>query len=141
LAYTVQASITQSASEEPGTFVCILGTDERQFARVKELLRAELRRIREEPISDGEVDDVKSYLLGNLPFRFTTNLAFTAEMIEIERFSLGWDYFDQYRQRIASVTSEQVQEMAIKYIHPDRMILVAAGPLDEKGRPIEAAGP
>ena len=36
LAYTVTANITSSASEEPGLFTCYIGTEAKNFARVKE---------------------------------------------------------------------------------------------------------
>src|SRR5213079_129676 len=49
LAYTVSANITSSANEEPGMFTCYIGTDPKNFERVKKSFLQEIKRIRAEP--------------------------------------------------------------------------------------------
>ena len=46
LAYTVSANITSSAGIEPGTFSCYIGTEAKNFDRVKKEFLEELNRIR-----------------------------------------------------------------------------------------------
>jgi zinc protease len=140
LAYTVNANITSSAAEEPGVFSCFIGTYPDKFLDVKKLLLQEIDRIRTEKPSDTEVAEAKKYLLGSLPFRLATNENLGDQMITIERFGLGWDYLDKFPAKIASVTPEDVQEVARKYLDPKKMILVAAGPIDEKGQPVKEDG-
>jgi zinc protease len=134
LAYTVNANISSSASEEPGVFTCYVGTDPKNFARVKAIFLEELNRIREQPPKPEEVEDAKKYLLGSLPFQFTTNSRVAGELLFIERYHLGFDYFSKYRQAVAAVTPADVQAVAQKYLNPKRMVLVAAGPLDANGK-------
>jgi zinc protease len=137
LAYTVNANISSSASEEPGTFTCYIGTDPENFDRVKKEFLEELKRIREEKPKPEEVEDAKQYLLGSLPFHFTTNNAIAGQLLGIERFGLGFDYLQQYKKAVAAVTPEDVQAMARKYIDPERLVLVAAGALDKDGKPLK----
>ncbi len=139
LAYTVQANISSSASEEPGVFTCYVGTDPKNFARVKAMFLEELNRIRNEPPKPEEVEDAKKYLLGSLPFQFTTNNRVAGELLFIERYHLGFDYFSKYRQAVAAVTPADVQAVARKYLDPQRMVLVAAGPLDANGQVLKRA--
>ena len=73
LAYTVQANISDSASTEPGAFRCYIGTDPKNYLRVKKEFLEEINRIRDEKPTKEEVEDAKQYLLGSLPFNFTTN--------------------------------------------------------------------
>lgn len=137
LAYTVTANITSSAGEEPGTFSCYIGVEAKNMDRAKKEFLEELDRIRREPPTEKEVADVKKYLLGSLPFEFTTNEAIAGRLLYVERFHLGFDYLADYRKAVAAVTPEDVQEVAHKYIDPEHMYLVAAGAIDSKGKPLD----
>ena len=81
LAYTVSANVAGSASEEPGVFRCYIGTDPQNFERVKKEFLEELKRIRDEKPNPEEVEDAKRYLLGSLPFHFTTNNAIVTSQV------------------------------------------------------------
>jgi zinc protease len=139
LAYTVNARITESASEEPGLFTCYIGTRPGNFERVKGTFLEELARIREEKPTLEEVEDAKKYLLGSLPFELTTNQLVAAHLVAAERYHLGLGYLDDYRKAVAAVTPADVQEVARKYLDPRRMVLVAVGAIDAKGKALEAA--
>jgi len=137
LAYTVSATITASAGLEQGTFVCYIGTDNDQFARVKELIVEELRRIRDTRPTAEEVEDVKAYLLGSQLLRFGTTQGIAGQLVALERFGLGLDALEVFRKQVAAVTAEDVQAVARKYIDPERLVVVAAGAVDEQGRPLQ----
>jgi zinc protease len=127
LAYTVQANITSTADREPGAFTCYIGTEPKNFERVKKEFLEEINRIRDQKATNEEVEDAKQYLLGNLPFNFTTNGDVAAQLLNIERNSLGVTFLEDYRKAVAAVTPEDVQAVAKKYLDPTRMALVAAG--------------
>jgi zinc protease len=141
LGYTVSATITDSASEEPGLFTCYIGTMPGALGRVKKIFLEELARIRDEKPSTQEVEDAKKYLLGSLPFKFTTNERIAAILLAVERYHLGFDYVEHYRKAVAAVTPEDVQEVARRYLDPKHMVLVAAGSVDQNGRPLEKLPP
>jgi zinc protease len=134
LAYTVSATITSSASEEPGLFTCYIGTEPKNFARVKQTFLEELTRLRTALPTKSEVEDAKKYLLGSLPFQLTTNSRVAGHLLAIERYQLGFDYFEKYQQAVAAVTPNDVKAMAEQYLDPKRMVLVAAGPLNAGGK-------
>jgi zinc protease len=136
LAYTVSASITNSAGEEPGLFTCYIGTAPDFLPRVKQLFGEELARIRAEKPADQEVEDAKKYLLGSLPFQLTTNERIASMLLTIERYRLGLDYLDEYKKAVAAVTADDVHAVAQKYIDPEHMILVVAGAVDKTGKPL-----
>jgi zinc protease len=133
LAYTVSANITSGASEEPGLFTCYIGTEPRNFARVKKTFLEELNRLRETEPTLSEVEDAKKYLLGSLPFQLTTNARIARQLLSIERYSLGFDYFERYQEAVAAVTPADVKRVAEQYLDPQRMVVVAAGPLGPDG--------
>jgi zinc protease len=140
LAYTVTANITSSADREPGTFTFYIGTDTKNFARVKKEFLEELGRLRDEKPAEQEVADVKAYLLGNLLLQFTTNAGIAAQLLTIERHQLGFQFLEDYRQAVAAVTPEDVQAVARKYLDPQRLVIVAAGAIDPTGEPVQKIG-
>jgi zinc protease len=141
LAYTVSANITNSADVQPGVFTCYIGTDKEKFARVKREFLEELNRIRDKPPSAQEVSDAKAYLLGNLLLQFTTDAGIAGQLLQIERHQLGFDYLEKYKAAVAAVTPADVQAVARKYIDPQRMALIAAGPIDAQGKPLPTLAP
>jgi zinc protease len=136
LAYSVSASITSTAGEEPGTFTCYISTFPDKFAAVKDGFRKELRRIRAEPPTATEVEDAKKYLLGSVAFKFTTNDAVASQLLLAERHHLGFGYIDDYKSAVAAVTQADVLAVARKYLDPERMVLVAAGAVTADGKPL-----
>jgi zinc protease len=137
LAYTVSATVAASADREPGLFTCYIGTDRENFARVKAEFLQELNRIRDQKPGAREVEDAKSYLLGSLLLQFTTDAGIAGQLLSIERHHLGPHYLEDYRKAVSAVTPEDVQAVARKYLDPRRMVLVAAGPVDAQGKPLE----
>jgi zinc protease len=136
LAYSVSATITGNAAEVVGTFAGSIGTFPDKFEAVKAGFLKEINRIRDEAPTAEEVQDAKTYLLGSLPFHYVSNAGIAEQLLQIERFGLGFDYLANFRQEIAAVSAADVQAVARKHLHPDRLALVASGPVDEQGRPL-----
>jgi zinc protease len=135
LAYTVTGAITRSADLEPGAFTCYIGTDNDNFELVKKEFLEELNRIRDEAPKPQEVEDAKTYLVGNLAMRFTNSAEVAGQILYVERHHLGTNYLSDYRKAVMAVTPEDVQAVAKKYLDPEHMLLVAAGAVDAKGKP------
>jgi len=76
----------------------------RQFQPVKDGFLKEIRRIRDEAPTAEEVEDAKTYLLGSQPFHYTSNNAIAEQLLQIERFGLGFDYQDAFRKAVSAVT-------------------------------------
>ena len=52
------------------------------------------------------------------------------------------DYYDRsLQQRIRGVDVDQVQSLAVKHLHPERMAVVTVGPADELAPQLERFGP
>ncbi len=136
LAYSVSATITGNAADVIGTFTGSIGTYPDKFVPVKDGFLKEINRIRDEPPTAEEVEDAKTYLLGSLPFHYTSNGSLAEQLLQIERFGLGLDYPATFRMAVAAVTPADVQAVARKHLHPDRLALVAAGPVTAEGKPL-----
>jgi zinc protease len=136
LAYTVNAQICSTASDQPGTFIGYIGTHRDKYADAKDGFLKEIRKIREEAPTEQEVEDAKKYLLGSLPFRITTNEGVAAELLVAERYKLGFDYLEKYREKVQGITPADVLAAAKKYLDPKKLTLIAVGPIDKDGKPL-----
>lgn len=87
----------------------------------------ELSRIRNEPVSEKEIADAKSYLTGVFPLRLETQEGLVDQLLQIKMFGLPQDYLETYRREIQAVTIEQVQEVAKKYVKPDEAAIIIVG--------------
>jgi zinc protease len=127
LCYAVSAGITPSAGEEPGTFTAYIGTSPEHRQMAVDGFLAEIRRIRSEPPSAQELQDVKDYLTGSFVFALERNSNLAAYAIRARRFALGFDFLQRYPDLVRAITAEQVREAAERHLHPERLAVVSAG--------------
>ena len=125
--YTYGAYSSLDARRTAGTF---RSTAEVRTAVTGDSLKEffyELDRIRNEPVSEKEIADAKSYLTGVFPLRLETQEGLVDQLLQIKMFGLPEDYLETYRSRIQAVTIEQVQDVARKYVKPDEAAIVIVG--------------
>lgn len=94
----------------------------------------ELRGILQ-PVSDEELDRAKNYLALGYPDNFSSVGQIAQMLSELVIFNLPDDYFNRYVERVMKVTKEDVQNVARKYIDPEKIAIVVVGDrkLVEKG--------
>jgi predicted Zn-dependent peptidase len=88
----------------------------------------ELRGIRE-PVPPAELEKAKKYLQLQLPALFEVPADIAARLVPIALYNLPLDYFATYSQKIAAVTTADVQRVARQYVRPDQMNIVIVGDL------------
>lgn len=91
----------------------------------------ELERIRDEQVGADELQDAKNFLMGVFPIRAETQEGLTNLIVAQKLYDLPDDYLQTYRDNINAVTIEDVQRVAQKYIHPDKIALVIVGDAEE----------
>jgi predicted Zn-dependent peptidase len=91
----------------------------------------ELNRIRDEKVSETELNDAKAFLTGVFPIRAETQEGLTSLIVSQKLYNLPDDYLQTYRDNINAVTIEDVEKAAQKYIQPDRMAIVIVGDGEE----------
>ena len=109
---------------ERGTFQVGLQTkNETAGPAVEEVLR-EIRRIRDQGVTDQELADAKAYLTGSFPLRLDTNAKLAGLISTVEYYKIGLDYADRYPALIEAVSKEEVLRVARAYLRPDEYVLV-----------------
>jgi predicted Zn-dependent peptidase len=87
----------------------------------------EITRFRQSPVTDEELADTKSSLIGKLPTHFETNEAVAGTLAELTRNGLPLDYYARFAQQVNAVTAAEVQRVAQKYLQPDKAQVVVVG--------------
>jgi predicted Zn-dependent peptidase len=84
------------------------------YASVKEILK-EIEKITKEKIPSSEIEQAKSYLIGNFPLQIQTFDKLSSRVSEIKALDLGEEHWSKYYENIMLVNSERVFETARKY--------------------------
>lgn len=112
----------------PGPWRVVAGVNPDNVEQAITSVRAEIRRICEEPVGEGELDDNKAFITGSLPLQLETNGGVARSILNMERYGLGLDYLQRYAGLIGEITAEQVQAVAQRWLDPDAYALAVAGP-------------
>ncbi len=101
----------------------VLTTNE-NVDKVVELLKSEITRIQQEPVSDQELTDIKTYLKGNQKDDLQTNSALNFMVSLDELYGLGYNLYKDYDRNIDAVTKEDVNRLAKTYLDLNKYVLV-----------------
>lgn len=109
-------------------------------AAAREIL-FELNRIREEEVTERELDEARSYIAGVFPYTLQTIGDLTKRLETLTLYDLPDDYFNRYLAEIRAVSRPEIRSAAQRFLHPERCAIVAVGPADELARQLEGLGP
>lgn len=125
LAYGIMSHYDARAM--PGSFWINLQTRTETTNQAISGVLAEMKAIREAPVSDQELADAKAFLMGSFPLRLDSTSKLTQVLAQVEFFGLGFAYFSQYPKWIERVTKEDVQRVAKQYLDPQHYALIVVG--------------
>lgn len=125
LAYSVYSYF--GAEKSHGTFQFVMQTKNDSAGEAIGLAREEIRRMREELVSESELSDAKNYLTGSFPLRFDTNRKVAGFLGQVEYYELGLDYPKQYSDLIGKISRADVQRVARQHLIPEKLLTVIVG--------------
>ncbi|NLG28177.1 MAG: insulinase family protein, partial [Chloroflexi bacterium] len=127
LAYYASSALQTGHGPQP--WVLYAGVNPANVDRAVAAMLEEVRRLRDEPVTDQELDDSRTYLTGALPLRLETNDEIAGFVLSLEEFGLGLDYVQRYPDIVYGVTKEDIQRVARRYLTLDQYVLAVAGTL------------
>ncbi len=95
-------------------------------ASLKEIL-GEIKRLQGEAPSEKELKGIQNYLAGTFVLQNSSRAGIIAQLAFVDLHGLPADYLNTYVSRVYAVTPAQVQQMAAKYIQPDKATIVVVG--------------
>jgi zinc protease len=117
-----------SGGSGPGPWRIVAGVNPADVDRALDSVRTEIRRICEEPVGAEELADSQAFLTGSMPLHLETNGGVASAILTMERYRLGLDYLQRYRDLIDNITPERVQAAAERWLDPDAYAAAIAGP-------------
>lgn len=87
----------------------------------------ELHRIRDEAVSERELEDAKNFLTGVFPIRAETQEGLTNLIVNQQLYDLPGDYLLTYRDHVSAVSVDDVRRAALEYIKPESLSIVMVG--------------
>ena len=88
----------------------------------------ELKRVKEEGLTEEEVERAKRYLIGNFEIGLQTNSAQANHICLDELYGLGFDHYQKYPQEIQKVRKEDVHKVAKQYFNLESYAIAIIGP-------------
>jgi zinc protease len=111
----------------PGTFSGFVQTKSETVGYAISLILAEINRIRKELVSDAEMETAINYYLESFPSSFESAQSTQSTFANLEMTGKPMDYYKTYRDKISAVTKAKVLEVAQKYLHPEKMVILIVG--------------
>jgi zinc protease len=113
--------------KEGGLFEVTVQTKSESANTVISVIDEQLKKMRAEKITDQELEDAKAYLTGSFPRKLDTNRKIATFLAGLEFYGLGLDYVEKYPFFIKSLTSDDVQRVAKKYLDAVDLVTVVVG--------------
>lgn len=113
--------------------------NEKTDSAVGEFL-SEFTRIRTEPLNDTEVLNMKNYLSGSFARSLENPATIANFALNIARYHLPQNYYQEYLKNLAAVTPSRAQAMAKQYVLPDQMIVVIVGNANQIAQGLDKYG-
>lgn len=111
----------------PGSFWINLQTRTEATNQAITGVLSEIKAMRDNPVSDQELSEAKTFLMGSFPLRLDSTAKLAQVLAQVEFYGLGFEYFSQYPKWIERVTKDDVQRVARQYLDPHRYALVVVG--------------
>jgi len=115
----------------PAPWTAHLGVNPARLDFAVDVVLSELRRLASEPVPAAELEALQDFLAGYPAVQNEAPERIAARMAEMERFGLGLDWVERYPREVAALTGEKLQEVAARYLRPDRLTIVTVGPAPE----------
>jgi zinc protease len=125
--YTYGAGSTFVFHRQPGPFIAFSDVRTDVTAPATTEIFNELRRMRNTQMTPEEMKLSKDSITRSMPGRFERGTEEAGTFAELFIYDLPLDYFSKLPEAVDAVTPEQAQAMAQKYIHPEKIVVLAVG--------------
>jgi zinc protease len=126
LAYSAGSAISFGAFY-PGRFRASFQSKSESVALATRLVLEEIRKIREAPVTDEELDTIKRSLIETFPSNFASKAQAMGIFATDEYTKRDPAFWATYRDRIKAVTAADVQRVARQHLVPEKLIVLVVG--------------
>jgi len=140
LAYAVGGGVG-SEFDHPGVLRLFMGTKSATTAAAIDAFNEELNALKTDPVTPQELTRAKEAILNSFVFRFDAKEKVLRERMGYEFYGYPADFLERYRAGIEKVTQQDVERVAQKYVHKDRLAVLVVGKASDFEKPLSTFGP
>jgi len=129
LAYSVRSTI-QPRVTYPGDFRAGFESKNATVALATKIVMDEIRRIREELVSEDEIETARRGLVETFPRQFESKPAMLQVFVNDEWTKRPADFWKTFRTKLEAVTAADLQRVAKKHLDPEAMAIIVVGDWD-----------
>jgi zinc protease len=126
LAYSVFSTLVPL--EHAALFMTGTATRADRTGQTLDVLQSEIRRLAEDGPTEEELAKSKSFLTGSYALSFDTSSKIAAQLVQIQRESLGIDYIDKRNSLVQAVTMADVKRVARRLLDAGMLVTVVGRP-------------
>jgi zinc protease len=130
LAYAVGGSYGYSW-DHPGEFHAMVLTKSASTVDATKAALAEINGLTTKPFTEEELARAKDNILNSFLFRYDTREKVLAERVRLEFYGYPADYLETYKAALEKVTIADLDRVAKKYVHPDKLAVLVVGNVPE----------
>ena len=126
LAYSVGSGLGADLAS-PGMFQVRCGTKSETTAQAIRACIAEVRRMKDTPVTEAELKRAKDGLLNSHVFNFANKGGVVTRQMNYVRWGYPPDFIERFPQEVAKVSIADVQRVASGFLQPDNLALLVVG--------------
>jgi len=136
LAYSAGSS-SGIARSYPGVFRASFQSKSSTCSRAAQLTTELIRKLISEGVEEDELTTSKNSFIQTFPNWFRTPIQTVSLYGQDELIARPHEYWTTYREKVSEVTHDTVKAAAQEHIHPDQLVVLVVGNIDEilKGHP------
>ncbi len=139
LAYGVGGGVG-TAFDHPGLVRFSMETKSGSTGTAIDALRQQIQQLVKGGVTVQEVKRAKDTILNSFIFQFDSKEKVLAEQIRYEFYGYPSDFLERFRAGLEKVTPADVERVARKYVHPDRLSILVVGNEKEFDRNLNTFG-
>ena len=101
----------------------------KSIQELEKAILTELKSLRDSPVSEGELQRVKAQVLASHTYQRDSVFYQAMQLGTVEAAGIGWQKLTEYVDKVSSITAEDVQKIAGKYLNEDHMTIGYLEPL------------
>jgi predicted Zn-dependent peptidase len=126
LAYSVGSQFG-TGSRDLGTFGASCQTKTETTHKAMAEMLNEIKKIREAPVTEDELQGAKDSYINRFVFQFTSASAVVGQLMGLDYFNRDKDFYKNYLDNVRKVTIADIQRVAKTYLKPENLTMVVVG--------------
>jgi len=126
LAYVVRSSY--ETYKLAGNFMIYIATAPTNIDTCLKGFNEEIEKIKSAPVSQEELENAKTNIVGKYEFLAETNIQQACSYAKFDVLGLGYNYSENIKQQVQSVTADEILKCAQKYFSDDKYVLSVIKP-------------